>query len=69
MHLTCLIYTIGFFSLTGGEYFAFNYSALLDAKEIWDGRVLTLPAKLTFRSSSQVFPLQFYFTLHNFCKK
>ncbi|KFR12106.1 Limbin, partial [Opisthocomus hoazin] len=39
--------------LQGGEYFAFNYSALLDAKEIWDGRVLTLPAKLTFRSSSQ----------------
>ncbi|NWX45590.1 LBN protein, partial [Steatornis caripensis] len=39
--------------LQGGEYFAINYSALLDTKEMWDGRVLTLPAKLTFRSSSQ----------------
>ncbi|XP_071412916.1 limbin isoform X6 [Pithys albifrons albifrons] len=39
--------------LQGGEHFAVNYSALLDAKEMWDGRVLTLPAKLTFRSSSQ----------------
>ncbi|XP_009978153.1 PREDICTED: limbin-like [Tauraco erythrolophus] len=39
--------------LQGGEYFAINYSALLDTKETWDGRVLTLPAKLTFRSSSQ----------------
>ncbi|NXX21965.1 LBN protein, partial [Podargus strigoides] len=39
--------------LQGGEYFAINYSALLDAKEMWDGRVLILPAKLTFRSSSQ----------------
>ncbi|NXD71889.1 LBN protein, partial [Eolophus roseicapillus] len=39
--------------LQGGEYFAVNYSALLDAKEMWDGRVLMLPAKLTFRSSSQ----------------
>ncbi|NXJ50459.1 LBN protein, partial [Spizaetus tyrannus] len=39
--------------LQGGEHFAINYSALLDAKEMWDGRVLTLPAKLTFRSSSQ----------------
>ncbi|NXR27990.1 LBN protein, partial [Cinclus mexicanus] len=39
--------------LQGGEYFAINYSALLDAKEMWHGRVLTLPAKLTFRSSSQ----------------
>ncbi|NXK27263.1 LBN protein, partial [Arenaria interpres] len=39
--------------LQGGEYFAINYSALLDAKETWDGRVLTLPVKLTFRSSSQ----------------
>ncbi|NWR68351.1 LBN protein, partial [Centropus unirufus] len=39
--------------LQGGEYIAFNYSALLDAKEMWDGRVLTLPVKLTFRSSSQ----------------
>ncbi|XP_030349199.1 limbin isoform X8 [Strigops habroptila] len=37
----------------GGEYFAVNYSALLDAKEVWDGRVLMLPAKLTFKSSSQ----------------
>ncbi|XP_057282573.1 limbin isoform X4 [Pezoporus wallicus] len=37
----------------GGEYFAVNYSALLDAKETWDGRVLMLPAKLTFKSSSQ----------------
>uniref|UniRef100_A0A8B9D9Z7 EvC ciliary complex subunit 2 n=1 Tax=Anser cygnoides TaxID=8845 RepID=A0A8B9D9Z7_ANSCY len=36
-----------------GEYFAINYTALLDAKETWNGRVLTLPAKLTFRSSSQ----------------
>ncbi|NWI51654.1 LBN protein, partial [Calyptomena viridis] len=39
--------------LQGGEHFAINYSALLDAKETWDGRVLTLPAKLTFSSSSQ----------------
>ncbi|NXS90553.1 LBN protein, partial [Jacana jacana] len=39
--------------LQGGEFFAINYSALLDAKEMWDGRVLTLPVKLTFRSSSQ----------------
>ncbi|XP_053921093.1 limbin isoform X3 [Cuculus canorus] len=39
--------------LQGGEYVAINYSALLDAKEMWDGRVLTLPVKLTFRSSSQ----------------
>ncbi|NXW54634.1 LBN protein, partial [Eurystomus gularis] len=39
--------------LQGGEHFAINYSALLDAKEMWDGRVLALPAKLTFRSSSQ----------------
>ncbi|KGL97701.1 Limbin, partial [Charadrius vociferus] len=39
--------------LQGGEYFAVNYSALLDTKEMWDGRVLTLPVKLTFRSSSQ----------------
>ncbi|NXC39087.1 LBN protein, partial [Penelope pileata] len=36
-----------------GEYFAINYTAFLDAKETWNGRVLTLPAKLTFRSSSQ----------------
>ncbi|XP_025910549.1 limbin isoform X2 [Apteryx rowi] len=35
-----------------GEYFAINYTALLDGKEMWNGRVLTLPAKLTFRSSS-----------------
>ncbi|XP_059701173.1 limbin isoform X6 [Haemorhous mexicanus] len=40
--------------LQGGEHFAINYSALLDAEEMWHGRVLTLPAKLTFRSSSQV---------------
>ncbi|NXB38243.1 LBN protein, partial [Eulacestoma nigropectus] len=40
-------------SLQGGEHFAVNYSALLDAEEMWHGRVLTLPAKLTFRSSSQ----------------
>ncbi|NXT33741.1 LBN protein, partial [Pelecanoides urinatrix] len=39
--------------LQGGEHFTINYSALLDAKEMWDGRVLTLPAKLIFRSSSQ----------------
>ncbi|NWS91902.1 LBN protein, partial [Toxostoma redivivum] len=39
--------------LQGGEYFAINYSALLDAEEMWHGRVLTLPAKLTFRSSLQ----------------
>ncbi|XP_046772496.1 limbin isoform X4 [Gallus gallus] len=36
-----------------GEYFAINYTALLDAKKTWKGRVLTLPAQLTFRSSSQ----------------
>ncbi|KAM4780498.1 limbin isoform 3-T3 [Cyanocitta cristata] len=40
-------------SLQGGEHFAINYSALLDTEEMWHGRVLTLPAKLTFRSSSQ----------------
>ncbi|NXI04177.1 LBN protein, partial [Pachycephala philippinensis] len=40
-------------SLQGGEHFVVNYSALLDAEEVWHGRVLTLPAKLTFRSSSQ----------------
>ncbi|NXP74349.1 LBN protein, partial [Ramphastos sulfuratus] len=39
--------------LQGGEYFAINYSALLDTTEMWDGRVLKLPAKLTFRSPSQ----------------
>ncbi|KAM9295018.1 LOW QUALITY PROTEIN: limbin [Morus bassanus] len=39
--------------LQGGEHFTINYSALLDAKEMWDGRVLMLPVKLTFRSSSQ----------------
>ncbi|XP_065591867.1 limbin [Cyrtonyx montezumae] len=36
-----------------GEYFAINYTALLDEKKTWNGRVLTLPAQLTFRSSSQ----------------
>ncbi|NXB97834.1 LBN protein, partial [Orthonyx spaldingii] len=45
------IYTKRF--LQGGEHFAINYSAFLDAEEMWHGRVLTLPAKLTFRSSSQ----------------
>ncbi|NXM45422.1 LBN protein, partial [Gymnorhina tibicen] len=40
-------------SLQGGEHFAISYSALLDAEEMWHGRILTLPAKLTFRSSSQ----------------
>lgn len=54
--------------LIGGEHFAINYSALLDAAEMWHGRVLTLPAKLTFRSSSQVFYSQFYSALHKFCK-
>ncbi|NXP15883.1 LBN protein, partial [Thinocorus orbignyianus] len=39
--------------LQGGEFFAINYSALLDVKEMWDGRVLILPVRLTFRSSSQ----------------
>ncbi|NXO00285.1 LBN protein, partial [Rhinopomastus cyanomelas] len=39
--------------LQGGEHFAVSYSALLDVEEMWNGRVLTLPAKLTFRSSSQ----------------
>ncbi|XP_030306125.1 limbin [Calypte anna] len=39
--------------LQGGEYFAINYSALLDTTEMWDGRVLALPVKLTFKSSSQ----------------
>ncbi|OXB72867.1 UNVERIFIED_CONTAM: hypothetical protein H355_005257 [Colinus virginianus] len=36
-----------------GEYFAVNYTALLDEKKTGNGRVLTLPAQLTFRSSSQ----------------
>lgn len=53
-----LIYTLFSSLLTVGEYFAINYTAILDAKETWNGRVLTLPAKLTFRSSSQVFPVQ-----------
>ncbi|XP_009945598.1 PREDICTED: limbin, partial [Leptosomus discolor] len=39
--------------LQGGEHFVINYSALLDPKEMWDGKVLTLPAKLTFRTLSQ----------------
>ncbi|NWT64624.1 LBN protein, partial [Prunella himalayana] len=39
--------------LQGGEHFAINYSALLDEEEMWHGRVLTLPVKLTFKSSSQ----------------
>ncbi|NWS31047.1 LBN protein, partial [Polioptila caerulea] len=39
--------------LQDGEHFAVNYSAVLDAEEMWHGRVLMLPAKLTFRSSSQ----------------
>ncbi|NXU34339.1 LBN protein, partial [Drymodes brunneopygia] len=39
--------------LQGGEHFAINYSALLDVEETWHGRVLPLPAKLTFRSSLQ----------------
>ncbi|NXT70765.1 LBN protein, partial [Chaetops frenatus] len=39
--------------LQGGEHFAINYSALLDTEDMWHGRVLTLPVKLTFRSSSQ----------------
>ncbi|NXP38457.1 LBN protein, partial [Leiothrix lutea] len=39
--------------LQGGEHFAVNYSALLDSEEVWHGRVLALPAKLTFRTSSQ----------------
>ncbi|XP_030802976.1 limbin isoform X2 [Camarhynchus parvulus] len=39
--------------LQGGEHFVINYSAFLDAEEMWHGRVLTLPVKLTFRSSSQ----------------
>ncbi|XP_021406382.2 limbin [Lonchura striata] len=39
--------------LQGGEHFEINYSALLDAEEVWHGRVLTLPVKLTFKSSSQ----------------
>uniref|UniRef100_A0A8C9FTY4 Limbin n=1 Tax=Pavo cristatus TaxID=9049 RepID=A0A8C9FTY4_PAVCR len=33
-----------------GEYFAINYTALLDGKKTWNGRVLTLPAQLTFRN-------------------
>uniref|UniRef100_A0A8C3KX93 EvC ciliary complex subunit 2 n=1 Tax=Chrysolophus pictus TaxID=9089 RepID=A0A8C3KX93_CHRPC len=36
-----------------GEYFAINYTAILDAKKTWNGRVLTLPAQLTYRSLSQ----------------
>ncbi|NXU48939.1 LBN protein, partial [Turnix velox] len=39
--------------LQGGDYVEINYSALLDAKEMWDGRVLILPVELTFRSTSQ----------------
>ncbi|XP_030419320.1 limbin isoform X3 [Gopherus evgoodei] len=44
------IYKRGFLQV--GEYYSINYIAFLDAKETWDGRVLTLPAKLTFNSSS-----------------
>lgn len=54
--------------LKGGEHFAINYTALLDTREVWDGRVLTLPAKLTFRSSSQVFSVQFCFAIYNYCQ-
>ncbi|XP_043400594.1 limbin isoform X6 [Chelonia mydas] len=44
------IYKRGFLKV--GEYYSVHYIAFLDAKETWDGRVLTLPAKLTFNSSS-----------------
>ncbi|XP_074922264.1 limbin [Chelonoidis abingdonii] len=44
------IYKRGFLQV--GDYYSINYIAFLDAKETWDGRVLTLPAKLTFNSSS-----------------
>ncbi|XP_050803322.1 limbin isoform X3 [Gopherus flavomarginatus] len=44
------IYKRGFLQV--GEYYSINYIAFLDAKETWDGGVLTLPAKLTFNSSS-----------------
>ncbi|XP_074807795.1 limbin isoform X5 [Natator depressus] len=44
------IYKRGFLKV--GEYYSIHYIAFLDAKENWDGRVLTLPAKLTFSSSS-----------------
>ncbi|XP_044873455.1 limbin [Mauremys mutica] len=44
------IYKRGFLQV--GEYYSVNYIAFLDAKETWDGKVLTLPAKLTFNSSS-----------------
>ncbi|XP_023962640.2 limbin isoform X2 [Chrysemys picta bellii] len=44
------IYRRGFLQV--GEYYSINYIAFLDAKETWDGRTLTLPAKLTFNSSS-----------------
>ncbi|CAM4668379.1 unnamed protein product [Lepidochelys kempii] len=44
------IYKRGFLKV--GEYYSIHYIAFLDAKETWDGRVLTLPVKLTFNSSS-----------------
>lgn len=44
------IYKRGFLQV--GEYYSVNYIAFLDTKETWDGKVLTLPAKLTFSSSS-----------------
>uniref|UniRef100_A0A7M4E6P9 EvC ciliary complex subunit 2 n=1 Tax=Crocodylus porosus TaxID=8502 RepID=A0A7M4E6P9_CROPO len=38
--------------LQGGEYYSVDYVALLDVKETWNNKMLTLPAKLTFRSTS-----------------
>uniref|UniRef100_A0A8C4WJV4 EvC ciliary complex subunit 2 n=1 Tax=Gopherus evgoodei TaxID=1825980 RepID=A0A8C4WJV4_9SAUR len=53
------IYKRGFLQV--GEYYSINYIAFLDAKETWDGRVLTLPAKLTFNSSSLKYHLHITF--------
>uniref|UniRef100_A0A8C8S2F8 EvC ciliary complex subunit 2 n=1 Tax=Pelusios castaneus TaxID=367368 RepID=A0A8C8S2F8_9SAUR len=44
------IYKRGFLHV--GECYSINYTAFLDAKETWDGRTLTLPAKLIFKTSS-----------------
>uniref|UniRef100_A0A8D0GKX6 EvC ciliary complex subunit 2 n=1 Tax=Sphenodon punctatus TaxID=8508 RepID=A0A8D0GKX6_SPHPU len=44
------IFKRGFLSV--GECYSVDYVAVLNVKDTWDGRVLTLPAKLTFRNSS-----------------
>ncbi|KYO45742.1 limbin isoform B [Alligator mississippiensis] len=38
--------------LQAGEYYSVDYVAILDVKETWNNKMLTLPAKLTFWSTS-----------------